>query len=257
MGGHSSWHWLGGRGVAIAALAASAVLVTAAAVARGGAAAPAAAGTAGGDPVIAAAGDIACDPSSGDFAGGNGVAGACRQGATADLLGSAPLAAVLALGDSQYESATASGYARSFDPSWGRYRGLIRPAVGNHEYLTSGAAAYFDYFGGAAGSRASGYYSHDVGAWHLIALNSNCSRVGGCGPGSAQERWLRADLAAHPARCTLAYWHHPRFSSGPHGSTASMAPIWTALVEGGADVVLSGHDHDYERFAPLDAASRP
>jgi calcineurin-like phosphoesterase family protein len=257
MGEHStSWWGVGGRGFAVAALAASALLVTAAAVARGGTAASPDAAS-GGAPVIAAAGDIACDPSNGDFAGGNGVAGACKQRSTADLLGSRPLAAVLALGDSQYENATASGYARSFDPSWGRFKSLIRPAVGNHEYLSGGAGPYFDYFGAAAGPRSAGYYSYDIGDWHLVSLNSNCSKAGGCGAGSPQELWLRADLAAHPARCTLAYWHHPRFSSGPHGSTSEMAPIWAVLVEGGADVVLSGHDHDYERFAPLDAGGKP
>jgi uncharacterized repeat protein (TIGR01451 family) len=131
---------------------------------------------------------------------------------------------------------------------------LIHPAVGNHEYLTAGAAGYFQYFGAAAGDPTQGYYSFDIGSWHLIALNSNCSKVGGCGPGSPQETWLRRDLEAHPADCTLAYWHHPRFSSGEHGSFVSTQPLWQALYDAGTELVLSGHDHDYERFAPQTAA---
>ena len=114
----------------------------------------------------------------------------------------------------------------------------------------------FTYFGPAAGERGRGWYSYDIGAWHLIALNSNCARVGGCGPGSAQERWLLADLAAHPARCTLAYWHHARFSSGGHRSDVADDGFWRALDAGGADLVVSAHDHDYERFAPQDPDGR-
>jgi hypothetical protein len=257
MGEHSLWRAVGGRGAAVALIGASALLVMAAAVARGGEAADPAAGGGGGDPVIAAAGDIACDPAIREYAGGGGAGGLCRQKATADLLDDRKLAAVLILGDAQYEEATTTQFAKSFEPTWGRFKPLIRPAPGNHEYLTSGAGGYFDYFGAAAGKRGQGYHSFDVGSWHLIALNSNCGPAGGCGPGSPQERWLRADMTANPARCTLAYWHHPRFSSGSHGSTPWMAAIWEALVEGGADVVLSGHDHDYERFAPLNGAGKP
>ena len=113
-----------------------------------------------------------------------------------------------------------------------------------------GAAGYFDYFGTAAGRRSPGYYSFNLGRWHLIALNSECAQVGGCATGSPQERWLRADLAAHPARCVLAYWHKPRFSSGMHGNNATYTAFWHALHGAGADMVLVGHDHDYERFAP-------
>jgi PKD domain-containing protein/calcineurin-like phosphoesterase family protein len=212
----------------------------------------------GSDPVIAAAGDIACDPADGNFNSGNGTAGACRQKYTSDLLMGAGLAKVLTLGDNQYEDATLTKYLASFDPAWGRVRGLIRPAIGNHEYHTSGAAGYFDYFNGAgvssgpAGDRTNGYYSFDVGSWHLIALNSNCSNVS-CSAGSAQEQWLRADLAAHQNICTLAYWHHPRFSSGTHGNNSSVQPLWQALYDGNADVALNGHDHVYERFAPQNA----
>ena len=127
---------------------------------------------------------------------------------------------------------------------------MIRPTPGNHDYTTSTAAAYYSYFGAAAGSSGKGYYSYDVGQWHVVALNSNCSAVGGCNAGSAQETWLRADLAAHPNKCTLAYWHHPRFSSGYHGASTSVQPLWQALYDAGAELVLNGHDHDYERFAP-------
>jgi hypothetical protein len=128
---------------------------------------------------------------------------------------------------------------------------------GNHEYLTDQAAGYFAYFGGRAGPKGKGWYSFDLGSWHLIALNSNCWHVGGCQPGSEQERWLRADLAAHPGRCTLAYWHHARFSSGvENGSSDQVAGLWQTLYEGGVDVALAGHEHNYERFAPLNASGQ-
>jgi len=216
-----------------------------------------------GDPVIAAAGDIACDPSSPTFNNGLGDATSCRQMATSELLTGAGLAAVLTLGDNQYECGGGTAFARSYDPSWGRVKGITRPAVGNHEYKVSSdgtgcdptatAAGYFGYFGSAAGDPGKGYYSFDVGAWHLVALNSNCSKVGGCGAGSAQEQWLRQDLIAHPAACTLAYWHHPLFSSGNYAPGVPAArPLYKALYDNGADVVLSGHDHIYERFARQD-----
>jgi hypothetical protein len=202
-------------------------------------------------PVIAAAGDIACDPSSGNFQGGAGTVDGCAERATSDLmLGMPDLTAVLALGDIQYEDGSLAKFRSSYDPSWGRLRAITRPAVGNHEYLTRGAAGYFDYFGAAAGERGKGYYSYDLGAWHVVALNSNCSQAGGCGPGSPQLEWLQADLTAHPNRCTLAYWHHPVFSSGDHGNIPGAIPLWDALTAAGADVVLTGHDHIYERYAP-------
>ena len=131
------------------------------------------------------------------------------------------------------------------------FKDRTRPSPGNHEYETPGASGYFTYFGAAAGEPAKGYYSYDLGSWHVISLNSNCSSVaGGCAAGSPQEQWLKADLAAHSNECTLAYWHHPRFSSGIHGDEAFVGPFWDALYQAGADVVLNGHDHDYERFAP-------
>jgi hypothetical protein len=171
--------------------------------------------------------------------------------ATAALLDRLP-GTILALGDLAYERGSVVEFARCYAPGWGRQAGRTRPTPGNHEYKTDGAAGYFGFFGARAGPPAKGWYSFDLGSWHLIALNSNCGQVG-CQPGSEQERWLRADLAAHPARCTLAYWHHPRFSSGTrHGSSEQVAGLWQALYDAGADVVLVGHEHNYERFAPLD-----
>lgn len=193
--------------------------------------------------VLLAAGDIAGCETQGDER-------------TAALL-DANEGTVVTLGDNVYDRGTADEFARCYTPSWGRHRDRTRPSAGNHDYGTGRAEAYFDYFGEAAGPRGQGWYSFDLGAWHIIALNSNCALVGGCGAGSAQERWLRSDLAAHPRRCTLAYWHHARFSSGLHGSNAVTSGLWRALHEAGADVVLVGHDHDYERFAPLGADGVP
>jgi hypothetical protein len=212
------------------------------------------------DPVVAAAGDIACDPDSELFNNGIGDPDHCRQQATSDLLIAADPDAVLPLGDIQYEDAQLWKFQRSYDPSWGRLKDVSRPVIGNHEYFSGGGGAgYFDYFngvgrhGGPAGDRDKGYYSFDLGSWHLIALNSVCSQVGGCGPGSAQAQWLQADLAAHPSACTLVYWHHPLYTSSGVGWT-SMDHVWQLLHEAGADVVLTGHMHQYERFAPLNAA---
>ncbi|MDX6658510.1 MAG: hypothetical protein QOH62_3303 [Solirubrobacteraceae bacterium] len=199
------------------------------------------------DPVLAAAGDIACAP------GVPATATTCQYGATASLIAAANPAVVAALGDTQYENATPADYAGAFDPTWGAFKGRIRPAVGNHEYQTPDAAGYFSYFGPIAGDPATGAYSYDVGAWHAIVLNSNCSIVS-CADGSAQATWLAQDLAAHRSSpCTLAYWHHPRFSSQTVflGDDPSTAPLFKALHDAGVDIVLSGHAHDYERFAQL------
>jgi acid phosphatase type 7 len=211
------------------------------------------------DPVIAAAGDIACDPSSSNFNGGNGTANNCRMKYTSDLLLDPAISSVLLLGDNQYYCGGYQAWLQSYDRSWGRVKGITRPAPGNHEYLTSGgtdcnsanagAAGYFRYFGAAAGDPAKGYYSYDVGSWHFIVLNSECTDVGGCGPTSPQGQWLRADLASHPNLCTLAYWHIPLFSSGGRASSRYKT-FWDALYDADADVVLNGHDHTYERFAP-------
>jgi len=208
---------------------------------------------------VAAAGDIACDPADPAFAGGAGQAGDCRQLLTSNLLLRMDLAGILAVGDLQYRTGQLDAFQRSFGPSWGRLKPLIRPVPGNHEYEQPGASGYFDYFngpgqsGGLAGDRtAGGYYSYDVGSWHMIALNSQCSEVsGGCGPDSPQNKWLQADLAAHPSACTLAYFHGPRFTSGRHGNQADdVRPFWDSLYAANADLVISGHEHFYERFAP-------
>jgi hypothetical protein len=204
--------------------------------------------------VIAAAGDIACDPFDGSYDHGKGTASACRQLATSSLLLKGRYTAVLTLGDNQYEEGSYGKYRISYAASWGRVKRITRPAPGNHEYGTKNAAGYFQYFGKAAGPPGRGYYSFGVATWHLVSLNSNCSEIGGCQEGSPQERWLRRDLAAHRSKCTLAYWHHPRFSSGPHGSDEAVSGLWHALYDYGADIVLVGHDHDYERFAPQNVA---
>jgi acid phosphatase type 7 len=162
--------------------------------------------------------------------------------------------AVLALGDNQYEDGTLAEYQNSYDLSWGRFKNITRPVIGNHEYRTGGGTGHFDYFGGLAGDPSKGYYSYNLGNWHFIALNSNCSKVGGCSVGSPQETWLRADLAANPTACTLAYWHHPRFSSGAIGNNTAYTAFWNALYNAGAEIVLVGHDHNYERFAPQTSA---
>jgi len=163
----------------------------------------------------------------------------------------------LALGDTQYEQGEYPNFSTYYDPSWGRLRERTRPAVGNHEYLTPGASGYFDYFNGPgafsgpAGDRDKGYYSFNAGAWHLIAINSNCSRVGGCGVGSPQERWLRADLAANPTTCSLMYMHHPLWSSDRRNfDTVALRPLFQAFYEHGGELALVGHSHFYERYAP-------
>jgi Ca2+-binding RTX toxin-like protein len=176
----------------------------------------------------------------------------CTSGAaeTAKILDRLP-GVVATLGDTVYETGTAENYASCYTPTWGRHKRRTRPAVGDHEYKTPGAAGYFAYFGAAAGEPGKGWYSYDIGTWHVVVLNSSCADIGGCGPGSSQEQWLRADLAAHPATCTLAYWHSPRFSSGQlHRDDLTVLPLWQALYDNRVELVLSGNDHDYERFAP-------
>jgi 3',5'-cyclic AMP phosphodiesterase CpdA len=180
---------------------------------------------------VVAAGDIACPLSL-----------ACHD--TAGLVEALKPDAVLALGDLQYERGELADFEAVYDKAWGRFKSITHPVPGNHEYASAGAAGYFAYW------NVKPWYSVDIGGWHVVALNSNCRSVGGCGPGSPQERWLKADLAAHPATCTLAFWHHPRWSSGYNGSDPGYDPFWADLAAAGADVVLSGHDHDYERFAP-------
>lgn len=190
-----------------------------------------------GDNVLLAAGDIATCNGDADER-------------TARILDREP-GTVAALGDVVYEQGTPAEFANCYDPTWGRHKARTRPAVGNHEYLTPDAAGYFGYFGAAAGRPGEGWYSYDMpaGGWHVVVLNSNCGKVGGCHVGSPQERWLRADLAAHPARCTLAYWHHPVFSSGER-ERPEVLPLYQALYEARVEILLTGHAHQYERFAP-------
>ncbi len=168
------------------------------------------------------------------------------------LLETRPDATVAALGDLVYPSGSLERYQQCYGPNWGRFLTRTRPAIGNHDVQADGGKGYYAYFGARAGKLGQGYYSYELGAWHVVVLNSNCGLLG-CGTDAAQIRWLEADLKAHPAACTLAYWHHPRYSSGPHGSSLAVKPFFAALYAAGADVVLSGHDHLYERFAPMDA----
>jgi hypothetical protein len=182
------------------------------------------------------------------FVGAGDIAScqSARTAATARLIAGVA-GTVFTLGDNAYPHGSADDYRRCYQPTWGVERKRTHPVPGNHEYDTRAASSYFDYFGVAAGEPGAGYYSYDLGAWHIVALNSNLD----LGPGSPQQRWLRADLAAHPTLCTLAYWHHARFSSGTtHGSQPQTEPLWRALYDAGADVVLAGHEHNYERFAP-------
>jgi calcineurin-like phosphoesterase family protein len=158
---------------------------------------------------------------------------------------------VFTAGDNAYSNGIASEFTSCYSPSWGRHKARTKPSAGNHDYTTAGATGYYGYFGAAAGDPAKGYYSYNLGNWHVIAINSNCSPIGGCGAGSAQEQWLRQDLAASTKLCTLAYWHHPLFTSGSnHTNATKMRPIFQALYDFSAEVVVSGHNHNYERFAP-------
>ena len=191
-----------------------------------------------GSVVMVGAGDIASCSSSGDEA-------------TANLLDGID-GTVFNLGDNVYDNGTAAEFTNCYNPTWGRHKARTKPSPGNHEYGTAGAAGYFGYFGTAAGDPSKGYYSYNLGDWHVVVLNSNLScAVVSCAPGSPQEQWLRADLAANTKLCTLAYWHHPRFNSGAeHGNDLDVSPLWDALYQYNADVILNGHEHIYERFAP-------
>lgn len=195
----------------------------------------------GGDPVLVGAGDIAQCSSNGDEA-------------TAALLDRTP-GTVFTVGDNVYPDGSAANFSNCYQGSWGRHKARTRPAAGNHEYHQPGAGAYFQYFGANAGPAGKGWYSYNSGSWHVVVLNSNC-KVVGCDANSAQGQWLRADLAANPNICTAAIYHHPRFSSGNHGSDPGMQVLWGPLYDNGVDVVINGHDHSYERFAPMDGAGR-
>jgi acid phosphatase type 7 len=223
-----------------------------------------------GDPVLAAVGDIACDPANPLFNQGYGTPTACAQMVVSDLILADPAImqgasgfAVAPLGDVQYHCGGGAAFAASYDPSFGRFKNLSKPAIGNHELIKSSSSTpatdcdptgkgmpYYAYFGARAGNPGYGYYSYELGAWHIIVLNSNCTSTTPCTYTSSQQGWLAADLAAHPAACTLAYFHHPLWSSGKF-PTASSFPLVKTLDDAGVDVILAGHDHDYERFAML------
>ena len=194
------------------------------------------------DPVIVAAGDIACP---------NRPCDSHRQ--TARLIGRIGPRAVLALGDNQYDDGALVDYKASYDPTWGRFKGRTHPTPGNHEYHTLGADGYFDYFGARAHRGSGGVYSFTIGRWHLVSIDS------GRGTISDRQLWrVRRNLRTDRHRCELAYWHHPRWSSGTqHGSNGSMGPLWKVLYRHGVDVVLNGHEHNYERFALMNPAGRP
>jgi peptidoglycan/xylan/chitin deacetylase (PgdA/CDA1 family) len=216
------------------------------------------------DPIIASAGDIACDPTAPAFNGGAGTSTDCRASHTARLLNGVD--AVLPLGDNQYECGGPAAYQQSYDPTWGVKKAITRPVPGDKDYATSGGtdcpstpgAGYYSYFGSAAGDPSKGYYSYDLGSWHVIALNTApCpDDASTCSAGSAQDLWLKQDLAANSASCTLAYYQNPRWASTASGSggNATYQTIWQDLYSGGVDVVLNGDSHWYERFAPLDGA---
>ncbi len=200
------------------------------------------------DPVVVAAGDIAC---------GTGSKGAaCLQQYTANLIAQIAPVAVLPLGDTQYEKGALSDFNTYYDPTWGAFKSLTHPSVGNHEYGTTNAQGYFDYFDGVgnqtgpAGDRTKGYYSYNLGSWHLVVLNTDCSKIGGCGSGSPQETWLKADLAANAGKCIMAYSHFPMFSSGQQPHNSGVNPLFLDLYNAHAAIYLTGHDHDYERFYP-------
>jgi hypothetical protein len=202
--------------------------------------------------VIVAAGDIVCGSAT--------PPNPCVHQATSDTVLAIGPHAVLGLGDLQYETGDYADFMAYYDPTWGRFKAITHPAAGNHEYQGSASAeGYFDYFNGIgnedgpAGERSKGYYSFDLGAWHIIALNSNCAAVDGCHGGTPQEQWLKADLAAHPNDCTLAFWHHPRYTSGGPDNGEEYIDFWDALHDYGAEVVLVGHRHNYERYLPQDA----
>lgn len=198
---------------------------------------------ASGDPILVGAGNIGNCDSDGDEATGlllDGIGGT-----------------VFTAGDNAYPSGTATDFSRCYASGWGPQLARTRPAPGDHDWETDGLAGYRGYFGAAAeGPDGSSWYSYDLGAWHVIVLDSSCEKVGGCDAASPQGIWLAADLAAHHPTCTVAIFHHPRFSSGEHGNGDAMDGFWRPLYAAGVDLVINGHDEDYERFAPQDPDAR-
>jgi hypothetical protein len=205
----------------------------------------------GGTVVVAAAGDVACDPADSSFNGGLGTAHACHEARTAAIVESIDPAVVLGLGDMQYEDGQLSKYTVSYDKTWGAFRGITyTTSGGGHDGFAAADSGYCQYFGSHACPNGKTYYSLDVGAWHIVSLDGNCSHVGGCQAGSAEEQWLRADLAAHRNRCTIAMWHYPRWSIGEFSDDPRTDAFVRDLYAAGAELILVGHDHLYERFAP-------
>jgi hypothetical protein len=222
---------------------------------------------------IAAAGDFACDTDNPSFNGGAGTSTKCQQMRVSDLVvADTSVTTVLGLGDFQYSCDDPADFAASYTPSWGRLNSLITTVAGNHEYMgghdpygvacpatNSTAQSYFNYFGAAAHPETFGHFSFDLGNWHLVGLNAQCSRknVGGCSATSAQTAWLEADLAANTLPCTLAFWHQPRFTGSGGGKVDTYLPWWNSLYAAGADVVLNGHRHNYMRFGALAPSGAP
>jgi hypothetical protein len=245
-----------------ATLSGGATAVTDAA-ASGGKALQFAGGTTSADPVIAAAGDIACSPSDPNWNGGNGTATGCAHKTTAAAVINLNPTAVLALGDNQYEGGALADYNQVYAPSWGQFKNITYPVIGNHEYGNAGAAGYWNYFGDRATplqpgcrSNCNGWYSFDIGTWHIVALNSECNNVsGGCSATSPQATWLKADLAAHTNKCTLAMWHEPYWAGGVLRSDLVL-PLIQVLYDNNADLILNGHDHLYDRYAPQNPQSQ-
>lgn len=207
---------------------------------------------------IVAVGDISCTTKSPNYNNGEGNSEGCHMKQTAALATQLQPEAVLLLGDLQYETGELAQFEQSYAKTWGveALKRISRPAPGNHEYGTPAASGYYAYFGGLAGDPTKGYYSYDVGGWHVVALNSNCKFVP-CDENSEQTRWLRADLEKSQTKCTIAYYHHPLFSSGTHGANENMKPIYDVLDSNEVDLVLAGHDHLYERFAQQNNAGQP
>lgn len=199
---------------------------------------------------IVAVGDILCSNQN--------LGSSCQEDGIAKLIKDINPQAILIPGDSQYEKGTSFEYQKYFESFLGKYKEKIYPAPGNHDYYIPKASGYYDYFNGVGkydgrvGSRDQGFYSFNLENWHIISINSNCADIGGCQKGSVQEKWLLSDLQKNKLPCILAFWHEPRFSSGPHGSNLIFKDIWTDLYNSKADIIINGHDHDYERFKMQD-----
>lgn len=213
--------------------------------------------SAGPDPVtVMAVGDIACDPLQTNFNDGAGTMAGCRQQAVSDVVRSQDADAFIPLGDIQYQDGRLEAFQQSYDRSFGDLKSITRPVPGNHEYNQPYGAGYYAYFGDAAHQETKGSYSYDIGDWHVVAINSvMCTPSKPCGPGSEMARWLAADAAANTKSCTMAVWHHPLWSAGNHGGYTPMIPVWNQLNSYGTDMVLTGHDHMYQRFQPIGEAS--